>query len=90
LEVGVPENERRTTLRIFPNPNSGPFTLSLSDAQAFDTLEIHDALGRCVYREQLTGGNPTHKMDPALPSGAYLVRVRSVRGATITARLLVL
>ena len=74
-------------LTLFPNPNSGSFTLSgkLSTTSGKDvSLEIADMLGRTIYTGHTT---PQHgeireeiKLDNDVAAGAYLLRVNTETG----------
>jgi hypothetical protein len=60
------------TFSIFPNPNTGAFTIV---APAMDTYRIHvlDVAGRLVAEDAFTGS--THQMRLSLPAGVYQVRL---------------
>jgi len=74
-------------LDLFPNPNTGNFTLSgtLNSTSGKDvTIEVTDMVGRTVYRGQTTPQNGTiHadiKMDNDIAAGTYLLRVYAESG----------
>jgi len=60
------------TFSIFPNPNTGAFTIV---APAMDTYHIHvlDVAGRLVAEDTFTGS--THQMRLSLPAGVYQIRL---------------
>lgn len=60
------------TFSIFPNPNTGAFTIA---APAMDTyrIQVLDIAGRLVAEDAFTGS--THQMRVSLPAGVYQVRL---------------
>jgi hypothetical protein len=60
------------TFGIFPNPNTGAFTIV---APAMDTyrIQVLDVAGRLVAEDAFTGS--THQMRLSLPAGVYQVRL---------------
>jgi hypothetical protein len=60
------------TFSIFPNPNTGAFTIV---APAMDTyrIQVLDVAGRLVAEDAFTGS--THQMRLSLPAGVYQVRL---------------
>jgi len=61
-----------STFSIFPNPNTGAFTIA---APAMDTyrIQVLDVAGRLVAEDTFTGS--THQMRLSLPAGIYQVRL---------------
>jgi hypothetical protein len=60
------------TFSIFPNPNTGAFTIV---APAMDTyrVQVLDVAGRLVAEDAFTGS--THQMRLSLPAGMYQIRL---------------
>jgi hypothetical protein len=60
------------TFSIFPNPNTGVFTIV---APAMDTyrVQVLDVAGRLVAEDAFTGS--THQMRLSLPAGVYQIRL---------------
>jgi hypothetical protein len=60
------------TFSIFPNPNTGAFTIV---APAMDTyrIQVLDVAGRLVAEDAFTGS--THQMRLSLPAGMYQIRL---------------
>lgn len=76
--VGV-EERKRTGLQVFPNPSSGAFEVVLESAPRMgEVLEVFDATGRNVWRQQLMRQRTEIVLPQAIP-GVYLVQVQ--RGA---------
>jgi hypothetical protein len=74
---------------LFPNPNDGDFKLagSIVTKQGAVAMEITDVTGRTIYTTslQVTNGKvnqPIH-LDPATPSGTYIIRISTESNRTI-------
>jgi hypothetical protein len=67
------------TLHLFPNPNSGDFTLFIPQIEGQAQIDIYDLLGRLVYseksREWVNHAIEVKNLD--LASGNYFVRLSS-------------
>ena len=64
--------------RVRPNPTGGQATLETDTPMAW--AELYDGAGRLVWRKE-GGGLLAMPLDlGALPSGAYLLRVRTAQG----------
>ena len=74
-------------LSLFPNPNTGSFTLSGTVSAGQDkevTLEVTDMLGRTVYTGTTMPQNGTIKAEITLgneAAGSYLLRVNTESGS---------
>jgi hypothetical protein len=52
--LGVESDELKNSMSVYPNPTSGRFTVSISNAEASDmTLELVNISGQVVYRNQV-------------------------------------
>jgi len=60
-------------LHLYPNPNSGSFTIERSETFGIMTVEVVNQIGLIVYREELKGN--LIPMNLNLPNGIYLIRV---------------
>lgn len=79
-------------ISVYPNPNSGQFTVSLRHAD-FDVqqMEVYDALGKRLHQTHITGPRP-EAVEISLPTakaGLYFLQIQTERG-TITKKLTVL
>lgn len=70
------------SLKVYPNPNSGVFTLAVEIGSGKDEkaeLMILDSFGTPVYRRQFfssaSGINEVIELDSAFPSGIYTLRL---------------
>lgn len=79
-------------ISVYPNPNSGQFTVSLRHAD-FDVqqMEVYDALGKRLHQTHITGPRPeaVEISLPAAKAGLYFLQIQTERG-TIIKKLTVL
>ena len=73
------------SMQLAPNPSTGPLNLSFSlQRAAVVHLEVHDVLGRTVYRQalgQLQGGEYRRELDLTLSAGQYVVTLIEAGGS---------
>lgn len=74
---GLIENLSSNNISIYPNPNNGMVTVSItSNFNANTSLEVYDALGKLVIKETLTKEN-TSINTTDLKDGVYMFKVLS-------------
>ena len=87
--LALEEVRETAILTLFPNPNSGSFTLQLSQAKrGFAQVEVLNMLGQTVYTKKVAaaGGSFTEQVNLAkLPAGLYVVKVQQA-GKSFTQR----
>jgi bacillolysin len=76
----IGENGSTTTVSVYPNPNTGLFTLVLEDATGLDktNIEVTNAIGQIVLKEQIIQTATKHVQNIDLQnveSGMYFMRV---------------
>lgn len=79
LPVGTAEAHALLgSIEVYPNPTYGQLTVALErPLTTVATFELHDALGRCVHREQLAPGYHQQTITlPALSAGLYYYALR--------------
>lgn len=69
-----------SALQLYPNPNTGTFTISGSTQYSGDiSLDIINAVGQAVYHNEIKAANGTIdeviNLDAAIPSGVYMLRL---------------
>ncbi len=71
-------------LKIYPNPNSGIFDVSLSDSkEGISQLRIFDAFGRLVYSSKIVANANAQRINlENLPKGLYFISINSNTGVT--------
>ena len=73
--ASVTEADQVDDLRIFPNPSTGVFTVSLANT-ADGIVEVFDASGKKVETLNLVAGTDTYRMDlSGYAKGIYVVNV---------------
>jgi hypothetical protein len=81
-DLGVDDNELGNSVILFPNPNSGKFSLSFSDEVTISSLKVVDAFGRLIFSEtNVPSGN--FQIDQNLSTGSCFVNVTSTASEAI-------
>ncbi len=77
--VSVSDQFRAMLIRIYPNPNTGTFTLELPEpAKLGTTFRITDLTGRLVLEQKTESGSAQQTVRAgALPAGLYFLQVVS-------------
>ncbi len=73
-------NPNEVSLKVYPNPSTGAFTVELPFEPSFVSWEILDLSGRQVKSESLTGSTDKTEIRTDLPSGLYLIIVKTKSG----------
>lgn len=79
---------RNDAFTIFPNPNSGLFSINLIEFTGKETIEILDLQGRSVVILTATGKEQTIDLGSRAP-GFYLVRVTDKHQVSFVSRILI-
>ncbi|WP_276134994.1 T9SS type A sorting domain-containing protein [Polluticoccus soli] len=91
IKTGISDIDADRKLELFPNPNNGSFVVNIPTFKGGNLrVDVVDALGRTVYRDQLQTAN--HQLEIALPAsvanGVYMLKL-GVDGAVYHARFTV-
>jgi len=70
-EGGAPEEARTSDLNVYPNPNTGLFTIRTSTAGEYQLL---NGVGQVVESFTLGGNQPMSKDVQGLSNGVYFIR----------------
>ncbi|MBL7962934.1 MAG: T9SS type A sorting domain-containing protein [Flavobacteriales bacterium] len=76
LGLGVVERKPEFNLALFPNPNTGAFTLSFAPQPVAGWLEVYDVNGRLVHSEGIAPWSQLKRMHTNLQAGVYQCRLR--------------
>ena len=68
--------EEENDFIIFPNPNTGHFTLQLSNAEPSTMMSIRDISGRLVVGPIILEDSKT-EIETNLPLGFYFIEIRN-------------
>jgi GH25 family lysozyme M1 (1,4-beta-N-acetylmuramidase) len=83
--LGISEEVMKTAVTLYPNPNNGSFTLSVSGfIKEPLRLEIYDALGRQVYNELYRADAAQINLEDQA-NGIYFYRVMTASGDKLMA-----
>lgn len=69
---------------IFPNPNTGRFTLAFPDPLTADSFySVYDTMGRLLFQRPLAVGQQSEEIDLSrFGRGTYLVRITGKDGVS--------
>jgi hypothetical protein len=70
-EGGAPEESRTSDLNVYPNPNTGQFTIRASTAGNYELL---NGIGQLLESFTLGGQQPMSKDVQGLSNGVYFIR----------------
>ncbi len=80
INVGVENILSEDLISIFPNPNSGIFSLEVDDLK-IESVEIFDLQGRLFFQKIITDNPPVISINlKYATSGIYLVKVKTPEG----------
>ncbi len=85
--VGIEDTETLTGIDVYPNPNTGIFTIQHEE---HNTLEyaVFDLFGRMIEQDKLT--TTTHEIDlQNAPNGVYLLYLKNIYSGKYTTRKIV-
>ena len=81
-------NDSKSSVRLFPNPSSGRFTIKGLPAEGSSTITLYDLTGR-EFRRVVTQGEQQCSFDVEdLPKGSYIVSILSDRLVAISVLVL--
>ena len=69
--TAVNELKEENAIQLYPNPNSGEFTINVP---AKGTVQIYDMTGRLLQTQEIKKGSTRITLPDALPAGLYLLR----------------
>lgn len=73
--VDLPEIQRTQALRLYPNPNTGTFTLDYGLLQQNATLRIRNTLSQILFERQVKKGSTTLTQNIKFNKGIYLLEL---------------
>ena len=73
VTLGVSILNSPTNYRLFPNPNTGNFTMDIQAKYGELSMEIINQLGQLIYQSELEDGR--NQVDLNLANGMYLIRI---------------
>ncbi|NNM94718.1 MAG: T9SS type A sorting domain-containing protein [Bacteroidia bacterium] len=88
--MGINELNEKKNTEIYPNPNSGEFTISMRGIPGKTLLEVYNIAGQLIYTTPVMGGtnSPIDIGDRA--AGEYLYRILSESGKLISKGMFVI
>lgn len=89
--TGIAEHPAQGAFGVYPNPNSGSFTVNYAGAAGLGALELFDVTGRRIWSTQQvlrTGQQVPLELEGRLTAGTYVLRL-TVNGSRSEQRLVV-
>jgi PKD repeat protein len=81
--VGITEHTIDQSMKVYPNPNNGNFTLNFSSSTAQNfSIELYDVLGNIIYKDELNQfkGEYLHTFnDLKIDQGIYFVTIKTAK-----------
>jgi hypothetical protein len=72
------------SLRLFPNPSNGIFSIKLNDKFKINSVEILDDCGRLVKKMNQIDVDKNQYNCKSFPSGVYYIKIHLANGLNIT------
>lgn len=82
------ESRENSKFVLYPNPNTGRFTISLPEKVSEGTIEIQDLLGRILKVEKIQSTEVEITLEN-LPRGIYLAKIKSAGKVVDTKKVMV-
>lgn len=76
IDSYVPEAELQRTLRAYPNPSAGSFSLSYEAQPMAGEMVLYNAAGQVLLRERLPAWSTVHNVHLQAPPGMYHAQLR--------------
>jgi hypothetical protein len=84
--VGISEINGDGHISIYPNPNSGTFTIETHDAVGAE-MTLTDIVGRVIQKESITMGKQPIKLQD-IAAGEYYVSIK-INGSSYTSKVVI-
>ena len=80
--TGIDEALNEKSLKLFPNPNKGIFTIETENDLMMNSIKVHDIAGKKVFSEELHGKNSMHQLNlSSVETGIYIVQIETEKGS---------
>lgn len=86
ITVGIDEEQKNTTITLYPNPSTGKFKLITNNREQ-DFFEIHNLLGVKLLHATITSDET--EIELLHPAGVYFIRVYNKKGQSITKKIII-
>jgi PKD repeat protein len=73
IALGISNTVRQLGFKIYPNPNSGSFTIEKAKNKEIATIEITNQIGQILHKAELS--DHLNTIDLNLNNGVYLIRM---------------
>lgn len=73
LSVGIDAHKNERNYKLYPNPNTGKFTIELMDGNDLWEISISDMQGRTFFKENFD--NKKIIIEPNVENGVYIIQI---------------
>jgi|GEM_PF-1255914 len=74
-EVGMKNVQSEGSLKIFPNPTTGPINIRIAQGEKMQQITVYNVTGQVLYQEKPVGPVNEKLIDLKLSKGVYLLEV---------------
>ncbi len=85
--LSVVENDFKSTIKAFPNPNQGNFTINLGKTYKLITLSVTNSLGQEIQKHEVQSSNKL-VLTISADSGIYFVNVSTDEGKSTVLKII--
>ncbi|RMA66435.1 T9SS type A sorting domain-containing protein [Ulvibacter antarcticus] len=85
--LGIPNNDSKLTIAVYPNPTSGRFTINLGETYSEINTTITNLLGQVIASEKFENTNNL-QLEIEKATGIYIVNVSTSEGLSETIKII--
>lgn len=77
VTVGVSSISKSSGFKLYPNPNTGNFTVEIANPDKDGIIEIYDVVGNLIKRVETVKPQSTFNLDLNAANGIYFIKVKN-------------
>ena len=77
VSVGILKVSKLDGFKLYPNPNTGSFTIEIENPAKEVSIEIFNLLGKLVKKVETSSSNSIYEIDLNSAEGIYLVKIKN-------------
>jgi hypothetical protein len=80
--TGVDETLNEKSVKLYPNPNKGSFTIETDNELMMNAINVFDITGKKVFSDVLQKKNRMHQLNvSSVETGIYIVQIETEKGS---------
>jgi hypothetical protein len=80
--TGVDETLNEKSVKLYPNPNKGSFTIETDNELMMNAINVFDITGKKVFSNVLQKKNRMHQLNvSSVETGIYIVQIETEKGS---------